>query len=116
MENPPKVGLIALLTQSDYTPSPDDYMIPTLDLMIELSSKQIVLNPNNTIVIYTGSAITPNPITVKGVGIANVLYPKLLSDSGASYPRIFLIDGFAVSPIEFSANDVVSVSYRITLA
>ena len=116
MENPPKVGLMALLTQSDYTPSPEDYTIPTLDLTVELSSKQIVLNTNNTIIIYTGSAITPNPITVKGVGIANALYPKLLSDSGPSYPRIFMIDGFSVNPIEFSANDVVSVSYRITLA
>jgi len=116
VENPAKVGLMALLTQSDYIPTPDDYTVPTLDLMIELSSKQIVLNNNNTIIIFTGSAITPNPITVKGVGIANALYPRLISDSGGSYPRIFLIDGFAINPIEFSANDVVSVSYRITLA
>jgi hypothetical protein len=116
MENPAKTGLIALLTQSDYTPSPNDYTIPSLDLSIELSSKQIVLNPNNTVIIYTGSSVTPNPLTVKGVGIANALYPRLISDSGASYPRIFMIDGFAISPIEFSANDVVSISYRITLA
>ena len=116
MENPAKTGLIALLTQSDYTPSPNDYTIPSLDLTVELGSKQIVLNTNNTVIIYTGSAITPNPLTVKGVGIANALYPRLISDSGSSYPRVFLIDGFAISPIDFNANDVVSVSYRITLA
>jgi hypothetical protein len=116
MENPAKVGLIALLTTSDYTPSPEDYALPSVDLNVELSSKQIVLNPNNTVIIYTGASVTPNPLTVKGVGIANALYPRLISDSGASYPRIFLIDGFAITPIEFSANDVVSVSYRITLA
>jgi len=116
MENPPKVGLMALLTESDYTPSPNDYVLPTVDLNVDLASKQIVLNPNNTVIIYAGSKVTPRPLTVKGVGIANALYPCLISDSGASYPRIFMIDGFAITPLEFSANDVVSVSYRITLA
>jgi hypothetical protein len=111
-----KTGLTAWVTESDYTPSPNDYRPPTTDLEIPLKSKSIIMNPNNTQIIFTGSEVTNRSITIKGVGIFNKIYPKRLDPNYPDMPYWIMIDGFAISPLEFSANDVVSVSYRITLA
>jgi len=109
-------GLIAYVTTSDYTPTPNDYTLPTRDLTIHLTNKAIIMNPNNTQIVYTGSAITSNPLTVKGVGIGNAVYPEKLDESYPGMPVVVLIDGFAITPLDFSAGDTVSVTYRITLA
>jgi hypothetical protein len=109
-------GLIAYVTTSDYTPSPNDYTLPTRDLTIHLTNKAIINNPNNTQIIFTGSAITNNALTVKGVGIGNAVYPKKVDESYPGMPIVVLIDGFAITPLEFSAGDTVSITYRITLA
>ena len=111
-----RVGLTAWLTESDYTPSPNDYRPPTTDFEVPLRSKSLVMNPNNTQIIYSGSEVTNRSLTVKGVAIFNKIYPKRIDPNTPDTTYWVMIDGFSISPIEFSANDVISISYRITLS
>jgi hypothetical protein len=109
-------GLLAYVTTSDYTPTPDDFTLPTRDLTIHLTNKAIIMNPNNTQIVFTGSAITSTALAIKGVGIGNAVYPLKVDESYPGMPIVVLIDGFAITPLDFSAGDTVSITYRIALA
>jgi len=109
-------GLLAKVTDADYSPTPADYDIPAVKETVLLTSLRILENPNNTVVVISGSRTLASPLTVRGVGIYSKLYVHHFGSSFTCAQKEALIDAFSVSPIEFSAGDALTISYRITLA
>jgi len=109
-------GLYVVLTTQDYTPTPNDYYLPSTDIFVSLTNRSVVENPNNSILVLSGSEIAPTELTVKGAGVIANIFPYQKLTSKTCTTHAVLIDGFAVTPITFVTGDTITVTYRLILS